>query len=59
MSCPRQARVLLAAHHRDLARPLRCLNAHYRTTVFAIGDPPTQILWAQATGPHSLHGLAE
>ncbi|GAA1884671.1 hypothetical protein [Actinomadura bangladeshensis] len=40
----RQARVLLAAHHPALAGPLLCLNAHYRTAVFAIGDPPAQIL---------------
>lgn len=40
----RQAHVLLAAHHPELSGPLRCLNAHYRTAVFAIGDPPTQIL---------------
>ena len=40
----RQARVLLAAHHPHHAGPLQCLNAHYRTAVFAIGDPPARIL---------------
>ncbi|GAA4239808.1 hypothetical protein GCM10022254_61820 [Actinomadura meridiana] len=40
----RQAHLLLTAHHTGIAGPLRCLNARYRTAVFAVGDPPAQIL---------------
>ncbi|MCC2275972.1 hypothetical protein LKL35_11160 [Streptomyces sp. ET3-23] len=39
-----QARALLHRHHCASPGPVRCLSARYRTAVFALGDPPTEIL---------------